>query len=464
MTRETAREELRWKHRPFPELVRLAWPIAVSMLSYSVMTVVDTLFVGRLGASALAAVGLGGIASFTLLCFGFSVFRGGKTLVAQAVGAGQPSRARAFLGAFLCLAVAMGLAMALIGQVVAAAMPALTVDEDTGRLSGAYLAIRIAGAPFALIAAALREARYGTGDTRAPMRAAVFANLANIPLNALLIFGLGLGVQGAAWATVLAYVFDVAWLALAQRGDGFGLDSFDRADLLAVWRIGLPVGIERVLDVGSFTVLVSLLARMSAEDLAAHQIAIQVCHFSFLPAFAIGEAASILVGRAVGAGEDHRVRRIAVDGVYLALIYMAFWSAVEILAAPWLGRLFTQDPAVLVVSTRLLYIATAFQIFDAVYSVGRGVLRGSGDVRFVAVTAVTVAWCFTPTLAGYLGVVRGYGAVGGWLGLCAEIFVGGAILWTRLLRGGWRKAAELSRQRMQAEREQAQRTVLVPAG
>lgn len=464
MNREIDREGLRWKRKPFPELLRLAWPIAVSMLSYSVMTVVDTLFVGRLGATALAAVGLGGIASFTLLCFGLSVFRGAKTLVSQAVGAGQPERVRPLLGASLCLAVGMGLVMALLGQLVARAMPAVTVDPETGRLSGAYLAIRIAGAPLALVAAALREVRYGLGDTRAPMRAALFANLANIPLNALLIFGLGLGVQGAAAGTVLAYAFDLAWLSLAQRGEGSGLDSVTRSDVLSVWRMGAPIGLERVLDVSSFTVLVSLLARMSEVDLAAHQIAIQVCHFSFLPAFAIGEAASVLAGRAVGGGEDELVRKIARSGVCLALLYMGFWSAVELVAAPLLGRLFTGDLEVVQLVARLLYVAAVFQIGDAVYSVARGVLRGTGDVRFVAVTAVAVAWCCTPTLAFYLGVVRGYGAIGGWLGLSAEIFIGGAILWTRLLRGGWLPAAAASRARIRAADRASAKAALATAG
>src|SRR5215510_4420168 len=99
MNTEDQRKGLFWKKKPIPELVRLAWPIAVSMLSYSIMTVVSTLFVGRLGASALAGVGLGGIAAFGLIGFGFGVLRSVKVVVSQATGAGRRDEIPAYLAA-----------------------------------------------------------------------------------------------------------------------------------------------------------------------------------------------------------------------------------------------------------------------------------------------------------------------------------------------------------------------------
>src|SRR5262245_42087990 len=99
---------LPWRHKPFPELVRLAWPIAVSMLSYSTMTLVDTLFVGRFGAEALAGVSVGGVVYFTLLCFGFGLVRAVKVAVSHAVGAGRDERIAPVLGAGIMLAIALG--------------------------------------------------------------------------------------------------------------------------------------------------------------------------------------------------------------------------------------------------------------------------------------------------------------------------------------------------------------------
>ena len=101
MNTRVEREEQRWKLKPFPELGRLAWPITVSMLSYSIMTLVDTLFAGRLGASQVGAVGLGGVVTFTMLAFGFGLLRGSKVIVAQALGAGRRDRVKGSVGAAL---------------------------------------------------------------------------------------------------------------------------------------------------------------------------------------------------------------------------------------------------------------------------------------------------------------------------------------------------------------------------
>jgi len=98
----------------------LAWPIAVSTLSYSVMTVVDTLLVGHIGRAELAGVGLGGISAFVLLCFSFGLLQGAKVLVSQAIGAGRPDRARAYQGAAVAVALAIGVVTVVLGQFVAA--------------------------------------------------------------------------------------------------------------------------------------------------------------------------------------------------------------------------------------------------------------------------------------------------------------------------------------------------------
>src|SRR5688572_31759265 len=97
-----------WKDRPFAELIRLAWPIALSMISYSVMTVVDTLLIGHVGRAELAGVGLGGISAFVLLCFSFGLLQGAKVLVSQAIGANRSDRADAYLGAAILAALAIG--------------------------------------------------------------------------------------------------------------------------------------------------------------------------------------------------------------------------------------------------------------------------------------------------------------------------------------------------------------------
>lgn len=431
----------------FPELVRLAWPICVSMLSFSTMTLVDTAFVGRLGAHALAGVGLGGVSAFTTICFAFGLLRAVKVLTSQAVGAMDRGRLQPVLGAGLWVAVALGAVAIAIGLPIARLLADTTASPEAGRVASTYMAIRILGAPFVLAGHAIREARYGRGDSRSPMYASVVANLAHIPLDYALIFGLDLGVTGAALATVLSQLGEMALLVVVQRNDGFGLRAARLSDALQIWKLGAPLGVELLLEVGAFSALVVLIAGMSDVDLAAHQVALQIVHFAFLPSLAVGEAASVLAGQAVGADEDRLVRRVAGRALRLALGYALLCGAVFIAGGAVLLRAFTPDPEVQRVGVRLLYVAAAFELLDAVKIVTCAVLRGTGDVRVPAAANIASAWTLVPSLTWLLGVRLHLGAVGGWLALCLNLAFSATFVSLRLSRGRWMPAAQRSRER-----------------
>jgi MATE family multidrug resistance protein len=195
---------LSWRNRPFRALIRLTWPIAVSSLSFSVMTVVDTLLVGRLGTPQLAGVGLAGILAFVLLCFSFGLLQGAKTLVAQAMGGGRGDAVLAYVGAAMSAALALGVVTTGLGELVAPFIGRLAASEAAGRAATQYLEIRTLAAPIVLAHAALRETRQAQSDTRSPMAATIAANVVNIGLAVLFIFRFRWGVAGAALAAVIA--------------------------------------------------------------------------------------------------------------------------------------------------------------------------------------------------------------------------------------------------------------------
>lgn len=439
---------LSWIDRPMRELVRQAWPISISMLSFSAMTMVDTLFVGRLGPTALAGVGLGGVIAFSLVVFAVGALRGVKVLVSQAVGAGRRAALPALLTAGLAIALVAGVVTLLGGQLVAALLPR-AVGDGVGEAAGLYLGVRMLGAPLMLTYTALRETLYGLGDTRSPMRATVTANLANIALVWLFVGHLGGGVAAAAWATVIAHGIEAGLLIAHMRGERVTL-RLERATLGEAWRMGWPNGVQMLIEVGSFAMLSLLIASMGPVEMAAHQIALQIIYVSFLPAFAIGEAASVLAGQAVGARRDDLVRRVARLALALAGGYTAACTVALVTAAPSLAGGFTDDGGVVAVAVRLLHLAAIFQIVDAFNLIGRGVLRGTGDVRFCAIVGIGLAWATLPPLTWLLGRWLGLGAVGGWIALLVEIALAALVFWTRLERGGWRAAAERSRERLAA--------------
>ncbi|HEX2731430.1 MAG TPA: MATE family efflux transporter [Polyangiaceae bacterium] len=426
-------EPLHWRYRPFPELVRLAWPIVTSLLSYSVMTLVDALFVARLGANAIAATGLGATAAFGVLCFGIGLLSGAKVRVSEAVGAGRLDELPRWLSAFLRVALVLGAVSAVLGGLVSLALPSISADVSAGLWARSYCQIRSLGIPVSLVIGALAQFRQATGDSRAAMRAALVANVLHVPLNALFIFGLGWGVRGAGIASVLCAVLEAALLLHTQYQDGLSWRAADARSAWVAFRFGLPTGIERWLDSAAFVALVALLARMGAVQLAAHQITLQILHFCFLPLIALGDAVCVLVAQAEGARQPEAGRRViryafgvaASFGVVCALVLLAFGNRLV------LG--FTQDPTVLRATRSVLEIAALLQFVNTSFMVLKGALRGFGDLRFVALVSVVCAWVFTPPLAWWFGYHLGWGAAGGWLGLLVEISVASACLGQRLL-------------------------------
>lgn len=440
--------ELPWAARPGRALVRLAWPIAVSTLSYAVMTVVGTAFVAHVGADAVAAVGLAGVVSFALLCFGIGVLRGAKTLVSQALGAGRAADVERYLGVAVLAAAGLGLAVAVLALALAPALGLIARDAEVGSLAGTYLRLRALAAPLVLVGVALREVRWGEGDTRGPMRAALAGNLVNLLLNLALVPGAGLGVLGAGVAVLVANATELAVL-VAPMTARLRRPRWDSAAARALWRQGVPTGVQFLLEVGSFLLLTAILAGLGAADAGAHQIVLQLSHLSFLPAHALAEAASVLVGNAVGAGRFGLVSQVARRALVLGAIYTAACTVVFALAAAPLARLLAGDDAALVaVTTTLIRISAAFLVADAANVIARGVLRGAGDVTYPALVGVVSAWLMTPPTAWLLGQVAGWGAPGGWLGLTGEIVLGAVVLWHRVVRGAWRASAAASTRRL----------------
>jgi MATE family multidrug resistance protein len=438
------RRELSWEARPVRELLRLSWPIAVSMVSYATMTLADTLFVARLGPAALAGVSIASVAYFTVICFGMGLLRGVKILISQARGAGAEDRDLPIIGAGLWFAMAFGAAVVLTGVLVAGFMPLLAQSLSSGIAARDYLEIRVLSAPLLLVYVALREARYGAGDSRSPMVASVLGNIVNIALDAWFVLGLGLGVQGAACATVIGHTVEAAVLVWLQAYRGFGLREVGLTELRALFSVGLPTGVQFVLEVGSFALLTALLASIGDLEVAAHNIALQVIHFTFLPTLAIAESVSVLTGQAVGARRPRLVPRVAHIGLWIVGAYASVCTLVLAVGAALIASAFTSDPQLLSRTTQLLWVAAVFQVFDGAGVVARGALRGTGDVRFSAAVGITCAWLMTPPLTWLLGLQLGLGALGGWIGLCLEIGLASALMWPRLSGVAWLPAARRS--------------------
>jgi MATE family multidrug resistance protein len=272
------------------------------------------------------------------------------------------------------------------------------------------------------------------------MLASIAANVVNVALSMTFVFVFGWGVAGVATATAIAQGSEALFLWLLVRRSGAIATRPTAAHVRALLRVGLPTALQLGLEVGAFAILTAFISSLSETQMAAHQIALQCCQFSFLPAFAIAEGAQILAGQAVGARKEAMVMRVAWLALATAGVYTAFCSLAFAVGAPLIVAGFTSSVALAAVTVRLLRVAAIFQVSDGANIVARAVLRGAGDMRFAAVIGVCTAWLMTPPLTWLLGARAHLGAAGGWLGLCGESVLGALLLWRRLRSGAWRQA------------------------
>ena len=310
-----------------------------------------------------------------------------------------------------------------------------------------FLAARTYGAPLTCALAALQQWRQGVGDTKTSMRVGLVGNVLNAALAWVLIhgrFGLPrLGVTGAGIATALTELVQCLWLVRvygrAWRARASDPVTTRREALREVCVIGLPTGAQFGAETLAFTTFTALLGSLGAEEIAAHQVALATIRASFLPGIAVSEAASVLVGKALGEGRLRHADRIVAASVTLAGVFMAACGVVFAVAGGAIAGVFTDDVAVVELARDLLYVAAFFQVLDAVNIVLRGALRGARDVRAVALLGVAVVWVCIPGAAWLLGRRLGLGALGGWYGFVGETALGALLFGWRWRYGAWRR-------------------------
>ena len=426
----------------------LAWPVMVSMLSYTTMSVVDTLFVSRLGTDPLAAVGLASILVFFSQSFGAGLMSGVRVLISQATGANEHTLARRFAWQGIWMAIPLGIMMAALSLLPPDLFHLLGATDSVAFLADDFFDIRVLGAPLVLTNIALSAWFQGRGDTKTPMHASLWGNAINIGLDPILIFGLlgapALGIAGAATATVMSLFIQVLYLGLNIREQIRGVPNFiDLRLCRSVWHIGAPIGVRYMLNMGSFVVFSSMITMVGAAELAAHIIVVRICSISFLPGHAIGEAAGVIVGQFVGAQQKGSCRPVVVSAIKLSASIMVSWGFIFITIPALLIAPFAAAPDVSLTAQKLLYVAAAFQLFDALVMSIVGGLNGAGDTRWVMVSTLACAW-FIKVPAGYFGAfVLGLGAVGAWLGFTVELLVLSALCIRRVCGQRWLNRAEL---------------------
>jgi len=422
------------------ELMRLALPIAGASFGNILLSVADTIIVGRSGETALAAVGLGSAVFFAITVLGFGAMLGLDPLIAQAVGAGEGRRARTLMWQGVWNACFSTVPLVLLVILAIALLGYAGQDPDTLPPTRAFLWGRLPSILPFLVFAVLRSYLQAVGVTRAMVVAVVLANLVNAPLCALLVFGdaallriglpaLGvpaLGLVGAGLASTFATVVQLVVLVLALRrvptppGEG-SVRRLDFAVARHALYLGAPVGLQMLAEVGIFATASVLMGQLGKTNLAAHQVALQLASTTFMVPLGIGAAASVRVGQAIGRGDVAGTRRAGLVAIGAGACFMALCALLFVVAGEPLTRIFTLDERVVRAAVPLVAIAAFFQLSDGVQAVASGALRGAGDTRWPLLSNLAGHYAIGLPTSIALSFGLGWGAQGLWWGLSAGL-------------------------------------------
>ena len=431
-------------------LFLLAIPMVLEMGMESIFVVVDIFFVARLGADAVAAVGLTEAALTLLYAVAIGISMGATALVARRIGEGDRAAARATVGQVIWVGIALSIVIGLFGVVYATDLLRLLGAEDQVVLVGpGYTAIMLGGSVTILMLFLLNASFRGAGNAVVAMRALWIANGINIVLDPCLIFGVGpfpeLGVTGAAVATNIGRGIGVIYLirCLSQGSAGFRLYPRDLAlrtgILLRLLRVSVPGAVQFAIAMSSYVFLVRIVAVYGSDAIAGLTIGIRIFAFTFLPAWGLGNAAATLVGQNLGAGRPERAER----SVWMAARWNAgFLISVAILfvlvpgafAAP-----FTSDPAVIAYVVDCLRIVSYGYGFYAVGMIVTQAFNGAGDTDTPTVINLCCLWLVQLPLAWWLSQIAG----GGPAGVFAAIAIADSLLAVVAVlvfrRGRWKR-------------------------
>jgi len=429
----------------------LAAPLVLQNLAQTLLGVVDTYFVSKIGTEALAAVGLAGVMYFAFFMLFRSTANSTVVFVGRAFGAGDYGKIGTAVWRSLNMVAWLSLLTLALPWLFANLMSiAAPNDSQMVRdLGTRYLQIRSFEIPLILFSGVVWGFLVGRGDSRTPMILAWATVLVNIFLDWLLVLGnLGLpalGVAGAAYATVFANGLNVIlsaavlWRKDNRRTFLTGKPHLASwSELQSILRVGLPIGLGDFIEIASFSMFFALIARLGTSILAANQIALQYMSVSFTIGIAVNMATSSLVAQYLGAGQPNTAERVAYRACVLAMGAMGLVGLSYLIAPTALMGVFSQEEAVIGAGVTILQLVALYQIFDALGIVLAGALNGAGDTRFTMVVRAVMAWGMFIPLVWLLTFHLGTGIWGAWVG--AFIYLGGLgfVYFIRFRKGHWK--------------------------
>jgi len=432
--------------------IKLATPVILGLLGHTLVAFVDSIMVGQLGTAELAAVSLGNSFMFIAMSLGIGFSTAITPLVAEADGEGNLIVGKSAFkhGLFLCTV--LGIALFLMVFLAKPIMYSMNQPPEVVDLAMPYLNLVAISLIPLIIFQAFKQCSDGLSMTKYPMYASIIANVVNVILNYLFIFGKfgfpEMGVVGAAIGTLASRLIMLGylWFLMSQHYKSrayvlqIKLFKLSKRMLKKLLNLGFPSALQMFFEVAIFTAAIWLSGILGKNPQAANQIALNLSTMTFMVGLGFSVAATIRIGNQKGLKRFRELRRIAYSIFLLTTIFASFFALGFMLFNGDLPRMYLDysDPTkfadnfqVLTIASKLLLIVAVFQISDAVQVVVLGALRGMQDVKIPTLITFIAYWVIGFPISYYLSMHTGYKSFGIWIGLLAGLTASAIMLYLR---------------------------------
>ena len=421
-------------------MIDLAVPAVVVQVGLMFMGVVDTVMVGHLDHTALAAAAVANVYVFGGIVWGMGLMMVLDPIVSQALGAGDVAGIQRGVQRGVILAAILTVPITLVNLPGEWVLGALGQSPEIVPLAARFTRATLPGVfPF-LLFLVFRQTLQAMQRMAPIVWTIVIANLTNVLLNWVLIYGkLGapaMGAVGSGLATGLSRfvlaggLLLLGWPELRTALLPWRKDTLQAAAVGRMLTIGFPIAVTMALEYGAFACVGLMMGSLGTVQMASHQVALNLASLTFMVPLGVAGAGAVLVGRAIGRGDPDGMRRAAGAALLLGVGFMATTAILFTLVPAWFAGLYSSESAVVTLAAILIPIAGLFQVFDGTQAVAVGILRGAGDTRWPMAINILGFWLVGVPVSVWLGFRAGYGPIGLWWGFVAGLAaVAGLLLW-----------------------------------
>jgi len=424
----------------------------LGMIGHTLVSFVDNIMVGQLGTAELAAVSLGNSFLFIAMSLGIGFSTAITPLVAEADGEKNIKKGKLIFnhGLFLCTVLGIALFLMILG--IKPLMHYMDQPEEVVKYAMPYLDLVAFSLIPLIMFQAFKQFADGMSQTKYAMWATILANILNVVLNYLLIFGKfgfpELGIIGAAIGTLISRVVMLIfmWLLLRSKDkfkpylERFSFNNIKKRTLKKIIDLGFPSALQMLFEVAVFTAAIWLSGVLGKNPQAANQIALNLSSMTFMVAMGLGVAAMIRVGNQKGLKNFTELRRIAISIFFLTILLDIVFALIFMIFNEDLPKMYVDQHdvvnqldnfEVITIAAKLLLVAAVFQISDGLQVVVLGALRGLQDVKIPTFITFIAYWIIGFPICYYLGKEEVYGSVGIWIGLLAGLTSSAIMLYIR---------------------------------